>query len=248
MLNRQTNSPSPHQLNRRQRKAAIYGINNGIATQHRPLLIIAGAGTGKTETLGVRIGDLVAGGAKPGRMLVASFTRRASNELVERAQAKVAGGASVRLPYAGTFHSVAYKLLCEFGASVGLSEKFTVLHSDDAVSLMDRARAGVVQTDKRKIFPKKDVCCAIHSYSRNACLSLNATLRKRYSRSTAHAKTLAKIFASYANRRISGHQSAPVQNRQTPETERARIDRCRRRRPGHLFFSRSNCAQYSGVS
>jgi DNA helicase-2/ATP-dependent DNA helicase PcrA len=195
----QTNSSRHRQLNQKQRKAATHGIKDGVATQHRPLLIIAGAGTGKTETLGVRIGELVACGAKPSQMFVASFTRRASNELVERAQAKVGGGASVRLPYAGTFHSIAYKLLCEFGTSVGLSKKFTVLDPDDAASLMDRARAGVVQTDKRKIFPKRDVCCAIHSYCRNACLSLKATLRKRYSGSTAHAKPLAKIFASYAD-------------------------------------------------
>jgi DNA helicase II / ATP-dependent DNA helicase PcrA len=201
MPNRQTNSCALQKLNREQRKAATYGIKDGLATQHRPLLIVAGAGTGKTETMAMRTGNLIACGARPSEMFVAVFTRRAAKALVARAQMAIKAtkpGATVHLPYAGTFHSIAYSLLNEFGAAVGVKKSFTILDRDDAKDLMDRVRARSGQINQKETFPQTEVCCAIHSYSRNACLSLKATLRKRYPGLKQHAKPLAQIMRAYA--------------------------------------------------
>src|SRR5215207_1680313 len=163
MSSHHPNSSPFRRLNPKQQKAVKYGIKNGKATQHRPLLIVAGAGTGKTETLAMRTGHLVACGAKPSEVLVAVFTRRAAKELVERAQkaVKAAGGVSVDLPYAGTFRSIAYSLLDEFRAAIGLKKGFTILDRDDATDLMDLVRARSDQIDKKKAFPQTDVCSAI---------------------------------------------------------------------------------------
>src|SRR3954469_20432044 len=128
MSDRQLNLCALQKLNREQREAVTYGIKNGIATQHRPLLIVAGAGTGKTKTLAMRTSALIACGTEPNRMFVAVFTRRAARELVERAQQAIQDitpGVSLHLPYAGTFHSIAYSLLKEFGAEIGLNKNFT---------------------------------------------------------------------------------------------------------------------------
>ncbi|MCG2633074.1 ATP-dependent helicase [Bradyrhizobium sp. WYCCWR 13023] len=201
------NSSALKELNPRQRKAVTYGMEAGTVTQHRPLLIIAGAGTGKTETLAMRTGRLLACGAKPSAILVASFTKRASKELVERAQRAITsttGNTPMRLPYAGTFHSIAYSLLNEFRTQVDLAERFTALDGGDAVDLMDlvRTRSGAV--DKEGAFPSAAICTEIHSYSRNACLSLKATLqRNRYRRWQKHAKALTNIFASYTKAKRS---------------------------------------------
>lgn len=202
MPNQMTDSEALRQLNPRQRKAVTYGMETGKVKQHRPLLIIAGAGTGKTEILATRTGYLIACGAKPSEIFAASFTRRASKELVERAQKAIvaaAGKREVRLPYAGTFHSIAYSLLNEYRDCVGLGDNFTVLDRDDAANLMDLVRARSGEVGKDSAFPDRHLCCEIHSYQRNACLSLKATLKRgRYRRWEKDAKPLSRIFASFA--------------------------------------------------
>jgi len=119
-------------LNERQREAA--------QSPAHPLLIIAGAGTGKTNTLAHRVAHLVLIGA------ALEMTRRASRIVAEAHK-------SVRLPWSGTFHC----------AAVGLTESFSVLDRGDAADLMDvvRHELGFSKTEKR--FPRKDTCVAIYS-------------------------------------------------------------------------------------
>ncbi|WP_342712892.1 ATP-dependent helicase [Bradyrhizobium sp. B124] len=201
MPNQTANPSALEHLNVIQRKAVTFGMQSGKVTRHRPLLIVAGAGTGKTETLGMRTGWLVACGAKPSEILAASFTRRASKELVERAQKAIGtavGNAGVKLPYAGTFHSIAYGLLNEYHDHVGLGENFTLLDRDDAADLMDLVRTRSGELDKNSAFPDRHVCSEIHSYQRNACLSLKATIKRdRYRRWEKNTKSLSRIFASF---------------------------------------------------
>jgi len=116
-------------LNPRQREAATYG--------HGPLLIIAGAGTGKTSTLAHRVAHLVLEGAQPERILLLTFTRRAALEMTRRAARIVAEAhRSVRLPWSGTFHSVANRLLRKHCRRVGLADTLSVLDRGDAADLM----------------------------------------------------------------------------------------------------------------
>ncbi|MBR0939245.1 ATP-dependent helicase [Bradyrhizobium jicamae] len=207
MSNKTMNSSALERLNPRQRKAVTFGMKTGEATQHRPLLIIAGAGTGKTETMAKRIAWLIACGAKPSEIFAASFTKRASKELDERAQKAAnaaVGNVLVRLPYAGTFHSIAVSLLNEFHDCVGLGENFTVLGRDDAADLMDLVQARSGEVGKNSAFPDPHLCSEIYSYQRGACLSLKATLkRNRYRHCEEYAKPLAKLFASFTEAKRS---------------------------------------------
>jgi DNA helicase-2/ATP-dependent DNA helicase PcrA len=183
-------------LNPAQRLAA--GAGDG------PLLIVAGAGTGKTQTLAHRVAALVARGADPRRILMLTFTRRAAEEMTRRA-ARIAGAAAARagaaaaaFPWAGTFHAVANRLLRLHAHEVGLDPAFTLLDREDAADLMDRIRfdQGLARTDRR--FPRKGTCLAIYSRVVNTQEPLRACLEQRFPWCLEWEQPLRALFAAYA--------------------------------------------------
>src|SRR5580692_8417674 len=123
-------------LNPQQRRAATFGTpvkDKGIAAG--PMLILAGAGTGKTDTLAHRAAHLVLNGVDPARIMMLTFTRRAAQDMIRRSQAIVTavmsdrgklGDRSVqsRLAWSGTFHSVGNRILRSFAKHVGLNPNF----------------------------------------------------------------------------------------------------------------------------
>ena len=119
-------------LNPAQREAACAG--------DAPLLILAGAGTGKTNTLAHRVAHLILRGIAPERMLLLTFTRRAALEMTRRAQRIVAEAVkndrTIRLPWSGTFHSIANRLIRRHCTRVGLQPNFSVLDRGDASDLV----------------------------------------------------------------------------------------------------------------
>ena len=123
-------------LNPQQREAA--------STIEGPVLILAGAGTGKTNALAHRVAHLIDTGADPHRILLLTFTRRAAAEMSSRAQAIVGaqapGLSQGRIRWAGTFHAIANRLLRLHAESVGLDPSFTVLDRSDAADLIDIVR------------------------------------------------------------------------------------------------------------
>ena len=189
-------------LNERQREAAC-------ADKH-PLLIIAGAGTGKTNTLAHRVAHFVLEGISPQRILLLTFTRRAALEMTRRAQriveeaCKASGraGAAPRLPWSGTFHSIANRLIRRHCARLGLDESFSVLDRGDAADLMDVARheQGLSKSEKR--FPRKDTCLAIYSHVVNTQGSLRATLDAVFPWCGEWEAELKTLFASYVESKI----------------------------------------------
>src|SRR5438045_3606612 len=120
-------------LNAKQREAACFD-------PRAALLILAGAGTGKTSTLAHRVAHLVLEGAAPERLLLLTFSRRAALEMTRRAR-RILGEVKkeLRLPWSGTFHSIANKLIRNNANRIGLAETFTVLDRGDAGDLMDVA-------------------------------------------------------------------------------------------------------------
>jgi len=124
------------------------------AVEHRgaPLLIVAGAGTGKTRTLVARVVALIEDGVDPHRILLLTFTRRAASEMIHRVEAASANRAAGRV-WGGTFHAVANRLLRQFGAAAGLPASFTVLDAADAVDLfgMVRTEAGLAEPEVAKL-------------------------------------------------------------------------------------------------
>jgi len=187
-------------LNPRQREAATAGS--------APLLILAGAGTGKTNTLAHRVVHLLMQGTPPERILLLTFTRRAALEMTRRAQ-RIAGETlkAVRLPWSGTFHSVANRLIRINAQRVGLDETFSVLDRGDAADLLDVARHELgfskVDGDGAKRFPRKDTCLAIYSHRVNTQGSLEATLRDAFPWCEEWVSQLNALFLEYTNKKIA---------------------------------------------
>ena len=148
-----------------------------------PLLVIAGAGSGKTNTLAHRVAHLIVKGADPRRILLMTFSRRAASEMskrVERIAAEVLGrDAAVvtdALTWAGTFHGVGARLLRDYAPEIGLDPAFTIHDREDSADLMNLARheLGYSKTESR--FPTKGTCLAIYSRAVNAQTPLGEIL------------------------------------------------------------------------
>jgi len=198
-------------LNTAQRLAAEYGECGGDqGLRAGPLLVIAGAGTGKTMTLAHRVAHLVVSGVSPERILLLTFTRRAAQEMARRVESIVratacdnhsrvlqAGG----LPWSGTFHSVANRLLRRYAHNLGLDPGFSVLDRGDAADIMDVVRHERKLTTTARRFPKKDTCLAIYSRCVNAQKPLSETLDETYPWCSDWADELAELFRHYVLRK-----------------------------------------------
>src|SRR3954453_2050819 len=182
------------ELNRAQRRAAD--------AADRPLLIGAGAGTGKTQTLAHRVAALIARGGDPRRILLLTFSRRAAQEMTRRAL-RVAGdrpGApAAALPWAGTFHAIANRLLRLHAAELGLDPASTLLDREDAADLVDRLRheSGLARTDRR--FPRKGTCLAIYSSVVNTQENVRPGLHSPVPWCLEWEETLRALFAVYGD-------------------------------------------------
>src|ERR1700736_384417 len=200
-------------LNPGQRRAATFGTavaDKGVSAG--PLLILAGAGTGKTNTLAHRTAHLVLNGTDPSRILMLTFTRRAAQEMIKRTQAIVAevmsdrgkaGDRSVvsRLLWSGTFHSVGNRILRLYAKHLGLDPQFTVLDRADAADLMDVVRHELGFSSKDKRFPRKDACLAIYSYRVNTRLSLKQTLEEQFPWVSEWEADLTRLYREYVGRK-----------------------------------------------
>jgi DNA helicase-2/ATP-dependent DNA helicase PcrA len=158
------------ELNPEQAAAATHGDG--------PLLIIAGAGTGKTRTLVYRVAHLIERGVRPDRILLLTFTRRAAQEMLARAEKLV--GANSRKVHGGTFHATAHRLLRRFGPSAGLAKDFTIMDQSDAADLMQLSRSQLGYAQKSKRFPKKETLQYVYSRHINPGPPLAANIRADY--------------------------------------------------------------------
>jgi DNA helicase-2/ATP-dependent DNA helicase PcrA len=187
-------------LNVAQRAAVEHGAG-GVA---QPLLIIAGAGSGKTSTLAHRVAHLIVSGADPRRILLMTFSRRAAAEMTRRAEriaAEVLGDkASVLaggLAWSGTFHSVGARLLRDHALEIGLDPAFTIHDREDSADLMNLVRheLGLSKTESR--FPAKGTCLAIYSRSVNAQAPLDEVLAAAFPWCRGWAGELKRLFSAY---------------------------------------------------
>jgi DNA helicase-2/ATP-dependent DNA helicase PcrA len=161
-----------HDLNFAQRAAVEYGASDVAGARIvGPLLVIAGAGTGKTNTLAHRVAHLILTGTLPERILLLTFTRRAAAEMTSRAQrilnaaratskqkALAPGG---EIAWSGTFHAIGSRLLREYGDNIGLNPSFTVLDRADSADRLNLVRNEQGLAKKASRFPRKQTCLAI---------------------------------------------------------------------------------------
>jgi DNA helicase-2/ATP-dependent DNA helicase PcrA len=182
-------------LNAEQRRAVLHDVEEPV-----PLLLIAGAGTGKTKTLAHRVGHLIASGVDPSRIMLLTFTRRAAGELVSRAQAiaaEVTKVQSVEFPWAGTFHSVGAKVLREYADQIGISRGFTIMDREDSADLLDLVRHDLELHLADRRFPQKATCLAIYSRTVNGGVPLEEILERAYPWCQQWSAELRQIFGAY---------------------------------------------------
>ncbi|MFQ5548840.1 MAG: ATP-dependent helicase [Woeseia sp.] len=189
-------------LNRAQRQAATWG--------ETPLLVIAGAGTGKTMTLAHRVAHLIVRGMSPERILLLTFTRRAAQEMTRRVEAIVrralgaAGGARAdrrTLPWSGTFHSVANRLIRRYAKTLGLDPGFSVLDRGDSADLIDVVRHELRLSRMSRRFPKKDTCLAIYSHCVNRQRPLPDCLEDTFPWCADWGQELRSLFRRYVEQK-----------------------------------------------
>jgi DNA helicase II / ATP-dependent DNA helicase PcrA len=193
-------------LNPQQRRAVQHSADAG------PLLIIAGAGTGKTNTLAHRVAHLIVNGADPRRLMLLTFSRRAAAEMtrrVERIVASVvrerAGAMTNAIAWAGTFHAIGARLLREYADSIGLDRSFTIHDREDSADMMNLVRhdLGFSKTEKR--FPAKGSCLAIYSRAVNAEMPLGEVLSAHFPWCAMWEVELRKLFAAYVEAKQRQH-------------------------------------------
>ncbi len=201
-------------LNAPQRKAVTYGelLPGGKGFRAGPLLIVAGAGTGKTNTLAHRVAHLAMSGVDPARILMLTFTRRAAVEMKRRAQeilrevmdeklSNKSAQLAQRLTWSGTFHSIGNRLLRHYAKHVGLDPSFTVLDRSDAADLIDTVRTELGYSGKGQRFPRKDTCYGVYSYRVNTQKSLKETLESQYAWCAHWEEDIAKLLRGYVERK-----------------------------------------------
>src|SRR3954470_19683127 len=178
-------------LNPEQERAATFADG--------PLLVIAGAGTGKTRTLIYRVAHLIQRGVPPERILLLTFTRRAAGEMLARAE-RLVGAAGARV-HGGTFHSVGHRLLRQFGGAAGLPADFTIMDQGDAQDLMQLARGAMGFAKTAKRFPKKETLHSLYSRHVNTELPVDELLHREVPHFLEYEEQIVGLFADYTLRK-----------------------------------------------
>ena len=177
-------------LNPQQRAAVTHGDG--------PLLIVAGAGTGKTNTLAYRVSYLVSQKIPPEKILLLTFTRRAAEEMLKRATSVGAvDGSLTRRVWGGTFHSIANRLLRIYAQSAGLSPDFTIMDRSDAEDYLNVIRNELSLSTKDRRFPRKSTCLAIYSRRVNGNEDLETVLKQDFPWCAAWLAELNLLFREY---------------------------------------------------
>ncbi len=183
------------ELNPEQRSAATH--------EDRPLLILAGAGTGKTTTLCARVAWLVKQGVAPERIMLLTFTRRAAREMLQRTRALVPMPAGNGGVLGGTFHSVAHRFVRMHAASLGLASGFAVLDPGDAADLLDLIREEHGHAQSQRRFPRKSTLLDIYSRTVNFQRPLSEIVAEAFPWCEEHVEEMATLFKTYTARKRS---------------------------------------------
>lgn len=198
---REVTPPEPNPLgpalNAAQAEAASHGDT--------PLLIVAGAGSGKTRTLIHRVAHLIERGVPAGRILLLTFTRRSSQEMLDRCQ-RLVGSASQQV-HGGTFHGIAHRLLRKFGPAAGLPADFTILDQSDAADLMGLSRAALGYADSKNQprsaprFPRAETLLAMYSRQINTDRPVADLINEQWPHFLAWAGDIEPLFHDYVRRK-----------------------------------------------
>jgi len=182
------------ELNPRQLEAVTHGDG--------PLLVVAGAGSGKTRTLAYRVSYLISRGIAPERILLLTFTRRAAEEMLRRAAFVIPTGSSATSQvWGGTFHAFANRILRMYSQAADLPPDFTIIDRTDAEDLLDVIRNDMAFSQKESRFPRKGTCLAIYSRRVNGNEELETVLKKDFPWCEMWNDELKALFREYVSRK-----------------------------------------------
>ncbi len=182
-------------LNPEQRAAAEHDGNH--------LLVLAGAGTGKTTTLCARVAWLVEAGISPERILLLTFSRRAARQMLGRAAALMGAhpGAGARRITGGTFHAVGHRFVRADAAALGLAADFGLLDGGDAADLIDLVRQEQGHADTGRRFPRKHTLADVYSRTVNAQRPVRDVIDEAFPWCAEHGDAMAGLFRAYTARK-----------------------------------------------
>ncbi|HEX7503996.1 MAG TPA: UvrD-helicase domain-containing protein, partial [Syntrophales bacterium] len=149
-----------------------------VTAEGGPILVIAGAGSGKTRTLTYRVTRLIDTGTPPERILLATFTNKAAREMLGRVE--LLSGVDVRRLWGGTFHSIANRVLRRHGHLLGYGRNYSIMDTDDTKSLLNACIGDAGIDTKASRFPRGDVLGDIIGYSVNTVAPLEETIGRKY--------------------------------------------------------------------
>ncbi len=166
-----------------------------------PLIVVAGAGTGKTRTLVCRVAALIDRGVDPERILLLTFTRRAADEMLSRAAAICGRRDAARKLWGGTFHAIAYRLVAAHAEALGQATSLSVLDQGDAADLMDllRHEHGLTGTGQR--FPRGDTLIDAYSRSVNTAQPARDVITAHFPWCDPHTQAILDLFRAYVARK-----------------------------------------------
>src|SRR3954463_5161589 len=196
-------------LNPEQRRAVEFG--GADVTGAPPLLIIAGAGSGKTNTLAHRVAHLVVSGVDSRRIMLLTFSRRAAAEMTRRVERITAhalrgkAGLTHALTWSGTFHAIGARLLREYAPQIGLDRAFTIHDREDSADLLNLIRHDLDLSKMEKRFPTKGTCLAIYSRAVNAETPLDEVLAAAFPWCAMWEAQLRRLFAAYVEAKQRQH-------------------------------------------
>ena len=183
------------ELNDEQREVVLAGGG--------PILVIAGAGSGKTRTLVYRVARLIESGHDPSRILLLTFTNKAAREMLRRVETLLS--IDIRRLMGGTFHSVGNRLLRRFGSRVGLSSNFTILDPEDAREMLEAATSDRQIRTLEQRFPKGDVLLDLYSFTVNTGRSFSEVLLDRAPHFAALETEIVSVLTRYRERKRAGN-------------------------------------------
>ena len=176
-----------------------------LAAEHRggPLLVLAGAGTGKTATLSARVASLLDEGADPQRILLLTFTRRAAREMINRTSSLVGERAAVGKVTGGTFHSVGHRFVRSYASALGLPADFGLLDAGDAADVLDLVRNELGHPAGERRFPRKQTLADIYTRTVNAQRPVREIVAELFPWCEEHVDAVAGILRGYSARKRS---------------------------------------------
>lgn len=170
---------------------------------HGPCLVLAGAGSGKTRTITYRVAYLLEQGIDPKNILLVTFTNKAAQEMKDRVTMITQG--NTILPWSGTYHHIAYRILRQYAKLLGYEQNFTILDSEDSLDLLKLCvkQEGIDRTQRR--FPSPAVIHSIISFARNAESMIEDVLDRKHPHWLEHGETIVRIAEEYQKRKLQAN-------------------------------------------